>query len=134
MMGIEEYIKKCDEYRDSLITSVTVPEKLKIVLKRYSNTAQSHAVITMAASLTRDGFSLAAALKNSGIYRLIDFEKAIKADSDMSDDDIIEWFKAYDGITVQKDMFGGEDYKRYLLGVTAADMYRHLTEGGRRDD
>ena len=133
-MGIEEYIGRFDECKDSLMTSVTVPEEIKIVSKRYSNTAQSHAVLTMAASLTEDGFSLAAALKNSSIYRFIDFEKAIKADPGMSDDAIIEWFRSYDGVSVEKDMFGGTDYKRYLLGVTAADMYRHLTEGGRRDD
>lgn len=120
--GIEEYLDRAADFSDLLITSVTVPEKLRILSKRYSNTAQSHAVLTMSAAVCDDGLVMAAALKNSGIYRLIDFEKALKADPVMSDDDIISWFRNCDAIKVEEDMFGGEDYKRYLMGVTACDF------------
>lgn len=124
---IEKYLGEKDAFKDALISSVTVPSDLKVISKRYANTEQSHAVITMSASVSEDGFALAAAVKNSGIYRLTDFEKAIQKDPSMTDDQIIEWFKAYTEIPVSKDMFGGVEYKRYLLGVTAADMYRKLT-------
>ena len=132
-IGIEEYLDKAAEYAGCLILSVTVPEKIKLMSKRYSNTAQSHAVLTMSAAVCEDGIVMAAALKNSGIYRLMDFEKALKADPEMSDDDIISWFRNWDAIKVEADMFGGEDYKRYLMGVTACDFRAGLASGSGKE-
>lgn len=132
-IGIEEYLEKTDDYSDCLIISVTVPEKIRLLSKRYSNTAQSHAVLTMSAAACDDGIVMAAALKNSGIYRLLDFEKALKDDPAMSDDDIISWFRNFGGIEVKADMFGGEDYKRYLMGVTACDFRAGLAAGSGKE-
>ena len=125
-LGTEEYLEAGEDSR--LIVSVTVPADAAVLAKRYSNTAQSHAVITMAASKDDDRFVLAAAVKNSGIFRLTDFEKAVSADPSMSEDEMIGWFKAYKNIPMEDDMFGSVSYKRYLLGVTAADMYHRLMD------
>ena len=132
-VGIEEYTGKAADYGDCLIISITVPEKIRLLSKRYSNTAQSHAVLTMSAAFCDDGLVMAAALKNSGIYRLTDLEKALKADPAMSDDDIISWFRNCDSIKVEEDMFGGEDYKRYLMGVTACDFRAGLLPGSGKE-
>jgi CO/xanthine dehydrogenase FAD-binding subunit len=39
-----------------------------------------------------------------------------------------EAVSAFDDIPYTDDMFGSPEYKRYLIGVTAEDMYKALTE------
>jgi putative selenate reductase FAD-binding subunit len=120
-----------------LITSIEVPKEAVIVSKRYSNTAQSHAVLTMSGGIWRDEFMAVAAVKNSGIYMLNGFTKALAANPDMSDDEIIAWFRDNNDWALGKeadladDMFGSAAYKRYLVGVTAADMYRKTSGAGK---
>lgn len=124
-IGIAEYVDGSEA--DSLITSVTVPKDIKVVSKRYANTAQSHAVLTMSAALTEEGIWLDGAVKNVGLLHFCDLEKAFREDPDISEDKIIEMVRVCTGLHTADDMFGSEAYKRYLIAVTAYDLHKRLT-------
>ncbi len=123
-IGVQEYIDGA--YDDKLITSVTVPKDIKLVSKRYANTAQSHAVLTMSAALTEEGFWLDGAVKNVGLLHFCDLEKAFNEDSEISEDKIIDMVKTCTGLHTADDMFGSDAYKRYIIAVTAFDLHRQL--------
>jgi len=111
---------------DMLITAVTVPKDVKVASKRYANTAQSHAVLTMSAALDEEGVHMAGAVKNVGILHFCDLEKAFNEDPDISEDKIIEMVRTCTGLETADDMFGSDAYKRYLIAVTAFDLHRQL--------
>jgi len=114
---------------DMLITAVTVPKDVKVASKRYANTAQSHAVLTMSSALTEKGITLAAAVKNSGIYRFRNFEKLLADKKELSEEETLEWFDDNLDIPIEDDMFGSVQYKRYLIGYTAFDLCRQIAGG-----
>ena len=122
--GIAEYID--GDKGDLLITSVTVPKEIKVISKRYANTAQSHAVLTMSAALSEEGIWLDGAVKNVGLLHFCDLEKAFREDPDISEDKIIEMVRVCTGLHTADDMFGSDEYKRYLIAVTAYDLHRRL--------
>lgn len=102
----------------ALITAVLVPkerEGMQILLKRYANTVESHAYLTIAMGKTDGTFRIGLAIKGSGIFT----------------PDITNWSVAWMQADVKDDMYGSEEYKRYLTGVTLDDMYEKLCgEGG----
>lgn len=114
---------------DMLITAVAVPKDVKAVSKRYANTAQSHAVLTMSAAVTEKGITLAAAVKNSGIYRFRNYEKMLDDRKELSEEETLKWFKDNLDIHMEDDMFGSVQYKQYLIGYTAFDLCRQLAGG-----
>ena len=126
-IGIEEYTDKDSAHDSKLILSVTVPEKIKLISKRYANTAQSHAVLTMSAALDEEGVCIYGAVKNVGLVKFCDLERAFKEDPDISEEAVIEMVKTCDGLKTEDDMFGSSAYKRYLIAVTAFDMHKKLT-------
>ena len=111
----------------SLITSVTIPAEVKVISKRYANTAQSHAVLTMSAALSEEGICLDGAVKNVGLLHFCDLEKAFRENPDVSEEEIIEMVRVCTGLHTADDMFGSDAYKRYLIAVTAYDLHRRLT-------
>ena len=123
---INSFMEAAQAGEEMLITAVIVPEKIKVVSKRYANTAQSHAVLTMSSAITEKGFTLAGAVKNCGIFRFRTFEDMIRKDPDISEADALAFFKEADSLKISDDMFGSEEYKRYLMGVTAYDFCRKL--------
>ena len=124
--GIPEYLEKKDAHVNDMITSLIVPADIRVVSKRYSNTAQSHAVLTMSAAMLEDGIHMAGAVKNTGILHFCDLEKAFNEDPDISEDKIIEMVRTCTGLETADDMFGSDAYKRYLIAVTAFDLHRKL--------
>ncbi|MBR0468836.1 MAG: FAD binding domain-containing protein [Mogibacterium sp.] len=126
-IGIAEYIEDSGAYGNALITSVTVPADIKLVSKRYSNTAQSHAVLTMSAALSDEGIRLNGVVKNVGLLHFCDLEKAFREDPDISEEKIIDMVRTCTGLETADDMFGSDAYKRYLIAVTAFDLHRQLT-------
>ena len=126
-MGIREYTDEDSDHGDKLIVSVTVPKDLKMVSKRYANTAQSHAVLTMSAALSEEGICLNGAVKNVGLLWFCDLEKKFREEPDVSEDEIIEMVRTCTGLQTADDMFGSDAYKRYLIAVTAYDLHRQLT-------
>ena len=126
-----EYVANADKYKGKLILSVSVPAKgVNVKSSRSANTAQSHARLTAALS-ERDGrYTAVAAVKNSGIYILGKLSSAL-SDSDPDEEEIIEIAKANDNIKLEDDLlYGGADYRRYLIGITFALMYEEM-KGGR---
>ena len=125
-IGIREYTENSAAYENLLITSVTVPADIKIVSKRYANTAQSHAVLTMSAALSEEGICLYGAVKNVGLLHFCDLEKAFRDDPEISEEKIIEMVRTCTGLETADDMFGSDAYKRYLIAVTAYDLHKKL--------
>ena len=119
-------------FADRLITCVKVPVDPGFVKSvRYANTAQSHAVLTVAfAARDLDHVEMAAAVKNGGIYHLTDLAAAIAADHDVSEETLVGMVMECEGASFPTDMFGGEKYKRYLLGVTVAGLLADAKKGG----
>lgn len=125
-VAIADYLDEQDKYTDALIVSVSVPTDIVLVSKRYANTAQSHAVLTASAALRDGGLHMAGAVKNVGILHFCDLEKAFMDDPDISEDAIVKMVRECTGLHTSDDMFGSDDYKRYLIGVTVYDLHRQL--------
>ena len=125
-MSAYSYMEAAEEGGDMLITAVTVPKNIKVVSKRYANTAQSHAVLTMSAAMTDEGFSLYGAVKNVGLLYFCDLEEKFRENPDVDEDEIIEMVRVCTGLETADDMFGSDAYKRYLIGVTAFGLYSKL--------
>lgn len=120
-------------YGDALIESVIIPKDMAFVeSKRTANTAQSHAALTVAfaAKEKLDDVSMAAAVKNGGIYYLQDLMTAIREDHDVSEEKLIDMVLTCKGASFPTDMFGSEKYKRYILGVTVAGLLADAKKGG----
>ena len=111
---------------DMLITKVIVPKDIRLVSKRYSNTAQSHAVLTMSAAMSDEGICLRGAVKNAGLLHFCDLEEKFRKEPDVSEDEIIKMVRECTGLETKDDMFGSDAYKRYLIAVTAFDLHRKL--------
>ncbi|MBR3126549.1 MAG: FAD binding domain-containing protein [Mogibacterium sp.] len=125
-MSAYSYMEAAEAGGDMLITAVIVPKNMKVASKRYANTAQSHAVLTMSAAMTGEGISLYGAVKNVGLLYFCDLEKKFRENPDVSEDEIIEMVRVCTGLETADDMFGSDAYKRYLIGVTAFDLHSKL--------
>ena len=125
-MSAYSYMEAAEAGGDMLITAVSIPKDIKVVSKRYANTAQSHAVLTMGAAMTDEGISLYGAVKNAGLLHFCDLEKAFRENPEISEDEIIEMVRVCTGLETADDMFGSDAYKRYLIGVTAFDLHSKL--------
>ena len=124
------YLKKHDEFRNHLILAVSVPEKAVVVSKRYANTVQSHAVLTVAMGNVDGNFRLAVAAKDTVLKSLCDIAEKL-SDKDLSDEEILALVKADPDLKFKSDIYGSPQYKRYLLSVTIADLAKKV-KGGRR--
>ncbi len=125
-MSAYSYMEAAEADGDMLITAVSVPKDMKVVSKRYANTAQSHAVLTMSAAMTDEGISLYGAVKNVGLLYFCDLEKAFRENPEISEDEIVEMVRVCTGLETADDMFGSDAYKRYLIGVTAFGLHSKL--------
>ncbi len=122
------YLKNYKDLKDSLIISVSVPEKAMVVSKRYSNTVQSHAVLTVSMGKVDGKLRLAVAAKDTALKGLCDIAEALEA-KDLSDDEIKAMVKSDSGLKFRHDIFGSPEYKRYLLSVTINDLAK-VVKGG----
>lgn len=102
------YLEKQKDYADMLIVSVLVPVEAVVVSKRYSNTVQSHAVLTVSAGLSDGKLRVAAAIKDT----YLGFVPEDVQDLDFKDD-----------------IYGSPEYKKYLLKVTVDDLVKKVTGG-----
>ena len=117
-ISLEEYSQNRESLKNALITAVIVQKEsdsFRILSKRYANTVESHAYLTIAMGKKDDIYRIGLAVKGSGIYT----------------PDVKNWSVAWTQADVKDDMFGSEAYKRYLTSVTLDDMYEKLSgEGG----
>lgn len=97
------------ELQCGLIVSVICPVDCPVVTKRYANTASSHAMMTVSASLNEGITYVAAVVKGCGVF----------------------CFTAEDipAIRFKDDIYGSKAYKRYILGVTVKDLDAQLRGG-----
>jgi putative selenate reductase FAD-binding subunit len=100
-----------------LIIDILLDPKARIASRRISRTAQSHASITMSISL--DPALACAAIKGTGIVRLEGVEKAIAKGLGGKD---LERIGSEEPCQVVDDIHASAAYKRYLLGILAADL------------
>ncbi len=102
--------------------------------KRYSNTEQSHAVLTVSMGMTtwcqKAQLRLAVAAKDTALTRLDDIAEAMVR-RQLSDEEILSMLKADKELRFRKDIYGSPEYKRYLLAVTIADLAKEI-RGGQR--
>ena len=123
------YLKRYDEFKDMLITKIMVPTNATVASKRYSNTVQSHAVLTVAMGRTpcceKAGLRLAVAARDTALTRLDDISEALEQRV-LTDAEILEMIKANDKLNFREDIYGSPEYKRYLLAVTIADLAKKV--------
>lgn len=120
VIGIGQYANERDQYGDALITALLVKpdtgeSSVRVLSKRYANTVESHAYLTISMGKEKDEYRIGLAIKGSGIFL----------------PDITNWGVSWKKAGVQNDMFGSEEYKRYLTGTTLDALYEKLSgEGG----
>lgn len=100
------YLEDYKTYSDMLIVSILVPVDAVVASKRYANTVQSHAVLTVSAGLTEGKLRVAVAAKDTYLGMLPEGELPFK-----------------------DDIFGSAEYKKYLLSVTVEDLVKKVTGG-----
>ncbi|MBP3872323.1 MAG: FAD binding domain-containing protein [Lachnospiraceae bacterium] len=121
-IGIDRYADERDRYADALITAVMVKAEasgddadFKVLSRRYANTVESHAYLTIAMGRDDGEYRIGLAVKGSGIFH----------------PDIMNWGVSWKMAHVRDDMFGTEEYKRYITCTTLEAMYEDLGgEGG----
>ena len=126
---VSGFCKARKDYDGSLILAVLLPKDSgRVLSRRYANTAQSHAVLTVSMS-ARDGvFTAAAGIKHTGLFLLKDLFLKTADGSPMTEED----FRNYAGdfrADIPDDIFGSPAYKRYLLGETLFMLYSKLQGG-----
>ena len=131
-IAVLDYVNGKDTYADALITAVKIPESIPFIAsKRYANTVQSHAYLTIAvAGADLEHLTIAAAIKDSGIYSLYDAAAVIAGKPDITEEELIQWARDWKGAEIGSDWAAGEDYKRYLLGLTISLMLDDARKGG----
>ena len=130
-VAVQAYVSDKSKFTGMLITAVTVPsDGISVKSSRNANTVQSHARLTAALSLKDGRYTAVCALKNSGIFILDNIAEAMGSRK-LSEDEIVELVKNEAGIELEDDLlYGGADYRIYLLGITLAMMYRDLSGKG----
>ncbi len=129
--GVKGYLEGGKEYADMLIRAVLIPKDSIAVSKRYSNTAQSHAVLTVSLGLSEGKLRLGVAAKDTYLGLLPQITDAIAAsEKPLEDGEILDLVKACPALRFRQDIFGSPEYKRYLLSVTVADLAKKI-RGGR---
>lgn len=131
-VAICDYVFDAKKYKDYLITKIAVPaDGAAVKSVRNTNTAQSHARLTVALSLKNGKYKAVAAVKNSGLYVLDDLAAVMNKEAKLSEDDIVEFIKGKKEIKLKDDLlYGGADYRRYLIGISFALMYKELNGKG----
>ena len=124
-VGADFYLENHEELKDQLIFSVVIPVTANLASKRYSNTAQSHAVLTMSASKGANGLKIAVALKKVGIFTMPVLAKMIEEGA--TDEEVQAQVKTCDTVKIEDDLlFGSAAYRKYLLAVTAYDLSQEV--------
>lgn len=124
------YLENHEELAGQLIYSVVIPCSVNIASKRYSNTAQSHAVLTMSAANGPNGLKIAVALKKAGIFTLPVLARLISEGA--SDEEVQARVKACDGLKLEDDLlFGSAAYRKYLIAITAYDLSQKVLGGAK---
>lgn len=130
-VSLEAYISGGDKYKSRLILSINLPEGVSVRSFRSANTAQSHARLTAALGCMDGKYKGYAAVKNYGLVKLGGIMDMMSASDNLSEDEIIEYIKNDAKIALEDDLlYGGASYRKYLLGVSFAEMYEDIKNKG----
>lgn len=125
-IGLESYIAGRSQYKDALIVSILIPRIAAVKSARSANTAQSHARLTAALGVKDGRYYAVAAIKNYGLVKFGTLMTRL-SQGGLSEDEIVELFKNDAKIALTDDrLYGGAAYRKYLLGITFAQMYEEL--------
>jgi len=125
--ALDYYAENRKRYADALITALLLShDPVTVLSRRYANTAESHACLTISAGKNRNGFAVSAAIKNAGVFSLRELAEKMETGEALPEEEILGWCRSWTGAKISDDMFGSEAYKRYLLGVTIAQMAESL--------
>ena len=127
---VKMYLEKALDFKDYLILAVMLPlGECTVCSKRYANTAESHAYITLSVGFRDGQLKIGAALKNTGLYYLRDF--AALFDEKMPTEE--ELLKAVNesSLKFEDDIFGSPEYKKYLFAVTLCDLVKKAKGGAK---
>lgn len=126
-------------YYNALIEAVAVNVSGRMVFsKRIANTQASHAVLTVAFGVCRSRETgkpkhpvFIAAIKGTGIVSIGCADAAVEDNPDISPEELEQIVKKCSCISCKSDIYGSAAYKKYLLAVTVADLYKEFLKGGR---
>lgn len=127
LVCIRRYLLEPDLYLNALILSVLLREDVKVVSKRYANTAESHSFLTAAMGIVDGKVRIGVSVKNSGVFFLKELSEEVNDSADPGKI-LADFADSWNGLDIPDDIFGSQAYKRYLLGVTLTDLYRSLQE------
>ncbi|MDX9938495.1 MAG: FAD binding domain-containing protein [Sphaerochaetaceae bacterium] len=125
---IREYHSFRDHFSGSLILGIILNKPQRFVASsRFSRTAQSPAAITVSfgadiSSGEPHDVRICAAIKGSGVVRLLQVEQSVASGHYRNADDAVALAGA--DILFADDSTGSAGYKRYLLGTAVADLFR----------
>lgn len=112
--GMEDFMGGKERYADSLVTALLVRPSVRVLSKRFANTVESHACLTLSMGRSGDEFRIGMAIKGSGIFQT----------------DMRCWSTTWEEAGVADDMYGSEAYKRHIARVTLEAMYEELRKEG----
>lgn len=129
---IREYHSFYDHFGKSLIKEIVLNKPTRFVASlRFAKTVQSHAAVTLSfgadiSSKEIKDVRIAAAIKGSGVVRLIEVEEGISSGQFQKPEDAATL--AASGIAFVDDITGSANYKRYMVGTATVELYRLCLE------
>jgi len=119
VITVKEYYLRHFRHKNKLITAIYLDPAAVVKSKRYSNTAAGHAYVTVSVCENR----VAVQIKGAG---LIDTSK-LEIHKDRSEAYCLDWANKVKARDVKSDMYGSEEYKRYLAGITVAMLSKEVS-------
>ena len=114
ILALKDYMEEREQLGNWLITAVyaDLSHDLKVLSEHFSNTAQSHAYLSLAMGKKGEDYRIGMAVAGCGIYA----------------PGILSWSRAWKEAGVRDDLNGSEEYKRYLAGITLDEFYERLNQ------
>lgn len=114
ILALKDYMEEREQLGNWLITAVyaDLSDDLKVLSEHFSNTAQSHAYLALAMGKKGEDYRIGMAVAGCGIYA----------------PGILSWSRAWKEAGVRDDLYGSEEYKRYLAGITLDEFYERLNQ------
>ena len=114
ILALKDYMEEREQLGNWLITAVyaDLSHDLKVLSEHFSNTAQSHAYLSLAMGKKGEDYRIGMAVAGCGIYA----------------PGILSWSRAWKEAGVRDDLYGREEYKRYLAGITLDEFYERLNQ------
>lgn len=114
ILALKDYMEEREQLGNWLITAVyaDLSDDLKVLSEHFSNTAQSHTYLSLAMGKKGEDYRIGMAVAGCGIYA----------------PGILSWSRAWKEAGVRDDLYGSEEYKRYLAGITLDEFYERLNQ------